>query len=178
MKRILLLLSLLLPLIVSAQKIQDTFFGQKLGSKISEAAIKKALEGKFSTTVEVEKAYSITAYTTEAVTFGGVTWEYASFCGFFEEQSLGAVIFARTGLNESDFDQDKESLRKALTDKYGEPEITEDKGLRWKGENGVDVTLSVTEETGLLSLKVKQLSLVYRNTEIIDRYHQHISDEI
>ena len=178
MKRILLLLSLLLPLFVSAQNIQDTFFGQKLGAKTNEAAIKKGLEGKFSTTIEVEKAYPITAYNTEAVTFGGVPWEHASFCVFFEEQTLGGVLFTRSALDESDFDKDKESLRKALTEKYGEPEITEDKGLRWTGSNGVDVTLSVTEETGLLGIKVQQMSLLYRNIEIIDRYHQHINDEI
>ncbi len=178
MRRILLLLSLLLPVIASAQNIQDTFFGQKLGTKASEAAIKKGLEGKFSTAIDVDKAYPITAYTTETVTFGGVAWEHVMFCGFFEEQTLGAVMFTRTALDESDFDQDKESLRKALTEKYGEPEITEEKGLRWTGKNGVDVTLSVTEETGLLSIKVQQLSLIYRKTEIVERYRQHISDEI
>ena len=172
------MLSLLLPVIASAQNIQDTFFGQKLGTKASEAAIKKGLEGKFSTTIDVEKTYPITAYTTEAVTFGGVVWENASFCGFFEDQLLGAVIFSKTAHEEADFDQDKESLQKALTDKYGKPEVTEDKGLRWTGQNGVDVTLSITEETVLLSLKVKRFTLVYRNIEIIDRYHNQINDEI
>ena len=178
MKRIILFLSLLLPVIVSAQNIQDTFFGQKLGTKVSETAIKKGLEGKFSTELSVEKAYPITAYKTELVTFGGIAWECALFCGFFDEPVLGSVVFMKKALDESSFEQDRKNLQEALTNKYGKPENTEDHGLRWEGENGMGVKITLSEEEGILGIKYQTLSLAYYSIEVVQKYKDQISDEL
>lgn len=179
MKRIIILLSLLLSIFVSAQNIQDTFFGQKLGSKVSESDIKKGLEGKFSTDdLSVDKVYPVTAYSAGVVSFGGVVWENVTFCSFFEDQALGSVVFSRKTLEESSIEQDRKRLEEALTKKYGTPEKNEDGGLKWMGENGISVVLTITETTGFLGVTYNALNLAYYHLDVMQKYKDQINDEL
>ena len=178
MKRVLLLFSLMISITVSAQTIQDTFFGQKLGVKTSESSIKKGLEGKVSTNLSVQTVYPLTVFSTGEISFGGVRWETISFYCFFEDLLLGNVVFSKVTYEISTLNDAKKTIQDALTKKYGEPEKTADNMLEWFGENGISISLSVMEQQRILGTKEYSLMLGYNNLEVLNKYRNHISDEL
>ena len=179
MKRILLLCTLIVSLYSSAQNIQDSFFGLKIGTKADGTIIKKAMEGRLHTDLVIDESYMLTIYGAKNVDFGGVTWDLTMFGTYFKEHLFGSIVFTKTSSNQKKIAEEMEDLKKALTDKYGTPQPTkEETGFRWKGKNGIVLKLVIEEESTMIGGKVQRLRLSYADIDINERYQKIIDAEL
>ena len=134
MKKI--LFSVLVALVSSvlyATPVQRTFFKTLvLGNNVTKTQIAKALgtsESSFYFKEQRQSAGKEYSYMRE-IYFGGMEWSYVELSTV--NNKLGLITF--TVSSENDNIQTYNSLKKALTEKYGTP-ITIDEGVMWLDEN-------------------------------------------
>ena len=176
MRKVLFIALLLLSATVSAQTIQDTFLGLKLGSELSQEKLKETLSKEYSRSLTYIDESPISIGITNDISFGGKKWDNVHLFIYKPEMKFYAVEFAIAADITVMLKRDYEELLRKLTEKYGEPETVKLNCRRWQGENGtveleyiIEMPLSDEEKQALEQSGEKiifhRLSLQYWDKE-------------
>ena len=158
-----------------ATPVQRTFFKSLvLGNDITKTQIAKAFgvgEFSFYLTEQRQSAGMVYTYVNDTY-FGGIKWNYIEFSTV--SNKLGIIRFNMS--SENDNSQTYDSLKKALTEKYGTP-IVDDYGIMWFDEKtAVYLTYVYSESKGGDMRYYTRLE--YADLELIVEANQIISDEL
>lgn len=145
-------------------RIQDTFFGLKLGNEYSNQAIKEALSkrGKYMYTDSRE---GLVSHGFEDVWFGGFDWNYTIFM-MTSQDVLYAVRFENSYsiLDNEIAKSYYKKIAQTLDQKYPGPEILsegENEQRRYFGNNGVGASLIIFKDNATNGLPHIFVDLYY-----------------
>ncbi len=157
--------------------IQDTFFGMKMGSRLSRTKIKINFNHK-GEVCGYNYVPSGVLYYLDKVIFSGTTWEHGNLYLSDKRVFYRFRVYITSQYGEELY----ESYKNKLAEKYGEGEetITEDeKKIVYTGENDMSVTLyskSGGDERG--SYRRYYVSVDYTQTAIYNRMKAANDDEL
>ena len=126
---------------VSAQSVQNSFFGYKLGFTISVEKIEKTLVTEYSRGLTYVNENPMLVGTANNLNYAGCKWDNTNVLIFKPDMKFFGVEFIVTGDITTSLKNRYEDLLKSLTEKYGEPEEIKNNCRRWTGKNGVSVEL-------------------------------------
>ena len=128
----------------SAQNVQNSFFGYKLGSTVSVEKIDETIVTEYSRGLTYVNENPMLIGTANNLNYAGCKWDNTNVIIFKPDMKFFAVEFIVTGDITTSLKNRYEDLLKSLTEKYGEPEEVKRNCQRWAGKNGVSVELEYT----------------------------------
>lgn len=165
-------------------EIQDTFFGLKIGSKVTETAIKNAVYSKGtylnSDTVSMGREVCFTD-----TRYAGVIWDYVTFT--IAPTGEFYVFRAYNHYKDFGYDDKKEAsdsytnMKNRLDEKYGEGrEVTDgdDLVVYYEGSNGITIILDSTRSKSSGGDYFRYVSTAYIDFEIWNAISAAGNDEL
>jgi hypothetical protein len=141
MRKVFFLALLFASTIAVAQDIQDSFFGYKLDNNLKENDISYTIQTKYSNHIGFYNDHPRMIGRVEGINFGGYKWEQTNIIIYKPMQKFQGVEFTQTGTVSTSLKKRYEELLATLTEKYGEPGMTDKTIHQWTGKNGVNVRL-------------------------------------
>ena len=141
MRKVLFIALLFASALVQAQKVQDTFFGFKLGGDITADKIDKTLVTEYSRSLIYVNENPLLIGTAHDLNYAGCKWGDMNVVIFKPDMKFFGVEFIETGSVFSNLRSRYDMLLQMLTEKYGQPEEVETDYQRWTGKNGVSIEL-------------------------------------
>ena len=127
--------------ITVAQNIQNSFFGYKLDYSLTEKQVTETIRDKYSRNIYFSNDNPQMVGIVDRIKFGGYEWDQTKIIIYKPMQKFQGVEFTQTGTVSTNLKKRYEELLATLTEKYGEPGMTEKTIHQWTGKNGVIVRL-------------------------------------
>lgn len=190
MRKLVLVALLLASTFAVAQNIQNSFFGHKLNSTLSDKQLSETINEKYTRSIRYNDDDPKKVGIASRIKFGGYEWEETRITIYKPMQKFHGVEFIQTGTLDSSCKRRYEELLSTLTEKYGEPVTTNVYNHAWTGKNGVNVTLvyrieppqqsvfsSLAEAFGQQET-FDRLTLKYWDVSVEERVKQYEKDQL
>lgn len=190
MRKVILAALLFVSTITVAQNIQNTFFGYKLNSSLSEKQLIETIKEKYSRNVFFNNDDPKTVGITDGIKLGGYEWDEAHITIYKPQQRFLGVELIETGTITSSCKKRYDELRATLTEKYGEPVTTNNHNHMWTRKNGINVILvyeiapfhnteysTLSEALGEITVFDK-LTLKYWDVSVEEKVKQYEKDQL
>ena len=173
-----------------AQNIQNSFFGYKLNSTLSDKQLSETFNEKYSRSIRFEDDDPNSVGIVDRIKFGGYEWGEADIIIYKPMQILQGVEFIERGTITSSCKKRYEKLLATLTEKYGDPVTIKTNNHVWTGKNGVNLSLvymiepfrqtELSTQTEILE-EVKnfdRLTLKYWDVSVEEKVKQYEKDQL
>lgn len=165
-------------------KIQNTFFGLKLGATYSKFTFDNVMSARGAVYIQSDNKYGLRWYYYGPVEFGGYQWDNCAFL-VTRKGRLCSVrfenVFLLTSKEEDDALSYYHDVKQVLDERYAISERIlqgENRKVRYKGKNKIGATIMMFDGMDRIGRQRRFVDLVYIHLSIYDRIEKQQRAEL